>query len=301
MLTGLATLVLAIAAIVQGRHTRQQIALGNRQAELAEKQAKSAQGSAETAVQVYRESIRTRVDQDAPRVVASFEPPYPPLIDAQRRGMPQANELRLLASESLDRADSALGHEFVFDQDRELFLWFHGRGLLVNEGAATARVRLSGEGRFTAGRTPLADGEIIELPAMEASSHPFAILPPGGRALFEWAGGHTVGKWADASEHSITPSPHGSIWSWIEIFDPREIGVIDTLMVHFRPEVVHRVRGREGHWRVDPSAEFGPVHPLPTRRNYKHEGAVGADVSQMHDYHKPIAEKHSVKADENQT
>lgn len=280
------TLVLAIAALCQGRRIREQLDLGDRQATTAEGQAKSAMDSANVASQVHREAMRSRVDQDAPGVVVFLERPEPPRIDAQRHGMPNGNEMRLLAPESFERSRLASGSEFVFEQDRNAFLWFYGRGLLVNEGRTSARVRLSGEGRFVEGRSPLAGDECIKIPVTEGEGlHELAILRPGGFALFEWAGGHTVGDWASARESLSARMPEGSIWFWVVVFDPREMGVIDTQMMHFIPEVVQPVPGREAHWKVANSPDFGPINQLPRRRNYRHEGASTEDVSHMRDFH----------------
>lgn len=295
IVTGLATLVLAIAAICQSRATGKQIDLGERQAKVAEDQANVAKEqlkisleSTKTAAKVHRESVRGRVDQEAPQVVALLESVQPPLFDIQRSGAPQATELPLLDSESLERAIPAVGHQFVFDRDRSTFLWFYGRGLLVNEGRSSARVRLTGaQGgtQFVEGTSELAGGEPVGLPQMDGGPSSFSILPPGGRALFEWSGGHTVGEWADAVEHQGVPAPTGSIWFWVEVFDMRSMGVIDTLMMHFRPEVVHRVPGAQGTWEVGSQGSFGAIYRLPTVRGYKHEGAGYADTSQMLEYH----------------
>lgn len=271
----------------QGRRIEEQIDLGNRQAKTAEDQAKSAKDSANSAINLYRESVRSRVDQNAPEVVVYLELPEPPLMDAQRTGMPQRNDLRLLDTESFKRAQAAAGEEFVFDGDRNVFLWFHGRGELVNEGRTNARARLDNmEGRFVSGDSPLAADDRIEPPRTEQDTlNSVAILPPGGHALFEWAAGHTVGEWADAHDKWSTPTPQGSIWFWITVFDARDAGVIDTQMMHFRPEVIRPVPARNGHWKVASSQNFGPVHSLPRRRGYRHEGASTEDSSQMNEYY----------------
>lgn len=284
------TLILAITALAQGKRIRGQDALIHKQAErlerqiaLGNRQAASAEASADAAKVLHREAMRSRVDQGAPEVAMFLEHPFPPLIDRHRSGMPQGGQVKLLDPESLERSRPAAGESFIFDAHRSNFLWFRGRGLLVNEGRTSARVRLSQEGRFVEGSTELSSGELVQLPVMEdMGGHPTAIMAPGSRALFEWAHGLTLGDWAQAQENRNSKT--GSLWFWITVFDTREAGVVDTQLVHFRPEVLEAPSGRTGHWAVPDQHDFGPAYPLPRLRGYRHEGANHEDLSQRDEY-----------------
>lgn len=286
----LATVALAITALRQGKRIKDQDARLDEQAERIEKQialgnrqADSAEASAESAKVLYREAVRSRIDQGAPEIVVFLEHPSPPLVDRHRTGLLQGSQALLLTPGSLERSQPASGETFVFDEQRSNFLWFRGRGLLVNEGRTSARVRVSPEGRFIEGKSDLTRGEQVQLPAIEGSGmNAIAILPPGARALFEWADGLTVGDWAKAQENRN--SKVGSLWLWITVFDTRENGVVDTQVMHFRPEVLDAVSGRTGHWIVPQGRDFGPLYPQPRLRGYRHEGAAHADLSQRDKY-----------------
>lgn len=278
------TAILASVAVWQGFQTRAQIKLSEKQLDSAKTSADAAVSSAATAAEVQRESVRSRIDQLAPVVVAHYGAPQGPLLDSQRTGMPQASGLRLLDQQSFDRSRDARSQKFVFPQDERSFLWFHGTATLINEGSTTARVRLTKEAKFIDG-TSNVDGSRVPLP-MPASdgSTTEALLPPAGQAVFLWAEGHAVGEWAKATREVDPPSPYGSIWLWVESFDVRESGVIDTNMAHFHPSVISPSRGEAGIWEVNESSEFGAIYPQPIRRGYRTEGAAHSDLSQMYDY-----------------
>lgn len=299
-LSSVATLVLALTALQQGfrikkqdkilaeqgKRIEQQIELGNEQARIAHLQADSARESVEITERLYKESVRSRIDQDAPEIQILMAHPEPPLIDELRSGMPQHDELRLLDGESFDRATPAFGREFVFEQDRNVFLWFYGRGLLINEGNRSARVRLSGETRYASGVFEPWSDKVIDLPMLEPGvSDRVAILGPGERALFEWAAGHSLEDWALAHEKGWPPQPQGTIWIDITTFDNRQMGVIDTQWLQFNPDVLTPVAGRAGHWKVTGPINSSTIGALPRVRSYRHEGAVGEDISQVQQFH----------------
>lgn len=274
------TLILAGVALYQSRQSAKQIKVGRRQADTAEKQARiaeeqaeSSRESVEAALQVQRESVRARVDQHAPHVVIYFEEPDPPYADSARSGMPQRDGLRLLDPKSFDQSWHAAGHEFVLPRDGRTFLWFSGRGTLVNEGVASARVRLFGESRFLGNLDPRSK----DLP-------PEVVLSPGSSVRFRWAAGKTVDKWANGYRNQGQPIPDESIWLWGDVFDSREFGVVDTLTARFKPDVIRPVEGCDGHWRVNDAGTYGRVYPQRTKRGYVHEGAAHADLSDMHRY-----------------
>lgn len=265
-LSAVGTLVLAITAVIQGHRMREQL-------ETSERQASSGETSAAAAIEVNKEAVRARIDQVAPRVVAFYERPEGPLVDPGRSQMPYANGLRLLSSESFSRSTSSIGQEFAFPQDASTFVWFHGDGLLVNEGTSSALVRLYGEAEFTEGVNPL-DRSHLPIPYLVGDGITAeAILPPGGAAQFRWASGHAVKEWADAGDSPNPPRPEGAIWLTVAVFDAQHTSVIDTLEAVFQPTPITRAPGREGLYRLTELDANSAVYVQPATRGYVHEGA----------------------------
>lgn len=284
--TGLGTLVLALVAAIQSRQNGKQLKISDRNVAAAEAQTSIAQESAKAAQNTLQEAIRSRADQFAPRVIAFYEQPQTPLADPFRSSMPGATDLRLLDPKSLARASEAPGQEFIFPESESTFLWFHGRALLINEGNSTARVRLPTESIFVEGRSWL-DGRDVAIPALiQEGVTSSAILPPGGIAMFQWAAGHAVKEWASACNDTNRRSPFRDIWLWVTVFDSREVGVVDTMLAHFIPDPVTPVQHRLGHWKVRDVADFGMMHPLPTKRNYVFEGKMTEDLTQRDAYYR---------------
>lgn len=284
--TGLATLGLALVALWQSSQAQQQIEVSNRNVESAEQQAASAAASVQIALEVQKEAIRARADQFAPRVVVFYEQPDPPRVDGSRSGMPASDGLRLLHYDSFEGSQYARGQEFVFPESSSTFLWFTGRAILKNEGASSARVRLPSESVFVAEKSWLS-GDLIGTPALVDKGDPgTAILPPGGQAMFRWAAGHSLGEWAEARQDLGSRSPLGDFWLWVTVFESREIGILDTMLAHFKPDVLVPVPGRDAHWMVRDTLDFGQVNPIPTRRNYVHEGQRFEDLSQRDAYYR---------------
>lgn len=266
-LSAVGTLVLAIVAVVQGRQMREQIAVSKRQAT-------SGETSAQAALDVNEEAMRARIDQAAPRVIAFYERPEGPLVDPQRSQMPYANGLRLLSSDSFSRSTSNIGQEFAFPQDASTFVWFHGKGLLINEGTSSALVRLYGEAEFTEGVNPL-DGSLLPIPYLVGDGITAeAILPPGGAAQFRWASGHTVKEWSDAEANPSPPRPGGAIWLTVTVFDAQHTSTIDTLEAVFQPTPITRDARREGIYRLTELDAISAVYVQPTTRGYVHKGAT---------------------------
>lgn len=293
-MTGAGTLVLAAVAVFQGTVASRQIKLGKRQAKTAEEQAetakdqaniardqaKSAEASAHAAIEVQRETLRARADQYAPRVTVEYATPTGPYFDTQRSKMPYANELRLLDGVSVARSELARGRHFIFTRDEDLFIWFRGRALIKNEGGLSAHVRLPSESRFVDnGRSESEDLESGPPMGGEPGVQCEAIVPPGGRAGFEWAAGKPLKEWVNAYENRSGNVPESSIWLWITVFDPREVGIIDTLLAHFVPEPLQPVDGLEGQWEVREHERSPHIHSFPIRRNYRHEGGSTEDLS----------------------
>ncbi|WP_186372654.1 hypothetical protein [Brevibacterium casei] len=260
---------------------------------VAKRQARSGEISAAAALDVIKESARARIDQIAPRVVAFYERPEGPLVDTQRSGMPNANDLRLFDSESFERSSSIIREDFAFPQDTSTFIWFHGKGLLVNEGSSSALVRVYGEAEFIEGVNPL-DGSHLTLPYFVGDGVATeAILPPGGAALFRWASGHTVKEWADARDNPAPPRPGGAIWLTIAVFDTQHASVIDTLESVFQPTPIYQDSNREGVYVLNELDSNDAVYVQPTTRGYVIEGAATDDRRNERAYYREFEEGHA--------
>ncbi|MBQ1012912.1 hypothetical protein KBX53_18515 [Micromonospora sp. M51] len=258
---------------------QRQVEVGIAQAKAAERQVDLAQEAAKGAGAAVREASRARADERAPRVVALMEAPqWPPRVDSARTGMPYANELRLLDHRSIGQSSVASSSRpYVFHGQRNWFMWFRTRGVLINEGSATARVRLDGEAEFIEGTTPLAgEATISRPPQVGTPDRQEYLLRPGESALFEWASGHTLGEWAEAYENPNPPNPHGACFFTITVFDSFEHGVIDHIHAVMAGRPLVPVDGALGQWRITPDLEEAAlgITVYPIRRMYQSEGWV---------------------------
>lgn len=230
-LAGVATLILVGFNAFQVWMLRQQVKSGTDAATAAEQ-------SVAVTQEAVREATRARIDEQAPRVVCLLEAPqWPPLIDSQRSHMPYGNELRLLNPRSVERsvpADSS--KEFIFPESANWFLWFITRGILINEGRSTARVRLNGEGQFIEGETSLVPEKNVPYPPVAGTSigaeYLFRehLLRPGEVALFEWGGGSTMKDWAERREQ---PKPV-EVSTTVQVFDSTTQGIQDVIKLELR-------------------------------------------------------------------
>lgn len=271
---------------------RKQTWISQRSVEAAEAGTKAALHTAGAARAAVVESARSRSDARAPSVVALLEPVrWPPLWDRSRHGIPDANELRLLDSMSIHRSVELDGsEEFLFEQDAETFLWFRMRGLLVNEGRTSARVRLDGEARFLEEHSPFqsefAMGTVQaqppaspRLPAQVGTYVPESglsaeyVLRPDEEAVFEWAAGHTLREWADAHADPAPngrPNDNGRMFFSITVFDYAASGVTEWIFVEAAGRPIEPVPGRGASWR--PASSTSMVHvAYPNVRHYRED------------------------------
>lgn len=268
---------LVVFAVVQLVLLRRQVTLSQDQTKAAADTVAAARESVEASRAAVVESARVRVDERAPRVVALMESPqWPPLVDNSRSAMPQANELRLWDSRSVAQsAEASTKGPFVFDKDKHWFMWFRVNGVLVNEGASTARVRLDGEAHFIEGSTSLLPAEhaIPTPPSVGTPDRKEYLLRPGEAALFEWAFGHTLEEWADAYENADPPNPYSYGQLVVTVFDYFEHGVVDYIYIETGGRPLLPVPGARGQWMVPhekTDVDLG-MTVYPTRRTYRTE------------------------------
>jgi hypothetical protein len=153
------------------------------------------------------------------------------------------------------------------------------RGVLTNEGAGTARVRLDGEAQFVEGKTTLLPdhGDIAVPPAVGTKNRQEYLLRPGESAVFEWGYGHTLGEWADAQAHPNPPNSNGACFLTIAVFDSFEHGVIDHIFIEMAGRPLVPVPGALGQWKIleqSEEAELG-ITVYPIHRTYRAEGWTG--------------------------
>ncbi|WP_238009524.1 hypothetical protein KZZ52_27010 [Dactylosporangium sp. AC04546] len=239
---------------------QKQIEINAAQAKTADEQVALAQEVLKVATAAVREAARARTDERAPLVVALLEAPqWPPLIDATRDRMPYGSELRLLDHRSMAQAEAASpARLFARNGERNGLLWFQTRGVLINEGPTTARVRLDDEAQF------------VEATAARRER----LLRPGEVAPFEWGAGHTVAEWADAREKPEPPNPLGACFLTITVFDSFEQGIFDHIHVVMSGRPILPVDDSFNEVRLasrESEAEMG-VTVFPTRRTYRSDG-----------------------------
>jgi hypothetical protein len=266
----------AVAALARGqlKTLRKQVNDAASGVQAAQESARSAESSANSTKDVALDSARSRADESAPRVIALIEEPsWPPLLDDQRGRMPGGNEERLFSKNSLERVRQLLdGERFVFDRDRGRFVWFYIRGVLVNEGKASARVRLDGEARFTSGMNPFESSFHVDQPAkFGAGSTNEYLLRPGQSAVFEWGTGYTAGEWADARDNALPQRG----FLVVTVMDFQKHGVIDHIYVEFSGRPLEPVPGELGNWQLAayddkqwPAPPIG-VTVYPIQRTYR--------------------------------
>lgn len=240
---------------------QKQVEINAAQAKAADEQVGLAQEMLKAATVAVREAARARTDERAPLVVALLEAPqWPPLVDPTRDRMPYGSELRLLDDRAVAQAEAASpARLFKRNGERNQLLWFQTRGVLINEGATTARVRLDEEAQF------------VEATAARRER----LLRPGEVARFEWGAGHTIAEWADAREKPDPPNPLGACFLTITVFDSFEHGIFDHIHVVMSGRPIVPVDAAFDEVRLaslESEAEMG-VTVFPTRRTHRSDGS----------------------------
>lgn len=269
----MATTISAITAVVFVAFGVYQLFKLRRQVILSVVSVDAAKRAADAAQEAARETARVRIDEQAPRVLAVMESPqWPPRVSRNLTHMPYANEPRMFDSQTLHGAAQAGADAYIFPEQDQWFLWFITRGVLINEGRSTARVRLDGEARFIEGESALVPDEKISCPPTVGTFHGPSyiarehLLRPGEKALFEWAIGHQLKEWADRHEQETPPDCSLTV----VVFDSTEHGVLDRIKVELGARPLEPVYTRQGHWRLTDESGTG-VTVWPTKRKYRSE------------------------------
>lgn len=234
----------------------------------------ASQASAAAANEAVREAMRARTDDQAPRIVVIMEEPeWPPFRHTTRQSMPGGGEPTLLETKGQSEVASAT---YYLDRDGNTLFWFLMRGVILNEGKGTARVRLDGDTQFVTGPTPLVPGGVTSVPPLVGSvRNREYLIRPGEWAMFEWAHGHTMAEWVDAYKNPSPPNPHGACTLDVVSFDWASAGTIDHTFVLMQARPFELVPGREVEYQLaaDVGANVGIV-VYPPRRVYRAESEL---------------------------
>lgn len=206
--------------------------------------------------------------------------------------MPSGSQPHLLSAHSLHQSeDVEYGRHFTFDIEKQWFMWFSVRGLLVNEGSYSARIRLARDAQLISGVSALAPNEQLEPPPLlgRPDDHEY-LLRPGEKALFEWGYGHTLGEWAEAYENRSRPSINQASFLEILVQDSFEHGIVDYIFIEAGGYPLVSVPGTVGgsQWQTTPNPSEGLVAVIvyPTQRKYRAEGGTTVRL--------PYAEKYGI-------
>ncbi|MDI6521407.1 hypothetical protein QMA61_35070 [Streptomyces coelicoflavus] len=264
----LGTTLAAVATVVLVWFGLKQLSALKKQVEAGQQSSDAAVSAAEAAHLAVREAARARVDEQVARVIVLCErPQWPPLVNSL---IPADGQARLF-DPMVQHASAPVGREdFIFPEHADHLMWFVVHGIVTNEGRSTARIRLTGEGEFIAGESPLLPGEIIPVPPTASewrSDRSYLnrehVLRPGQTALFRWAASNTVVDWtADPAE----PAPRASVH--LEVFDSAVHGVIDRVRLEVRAWPLQAVPRRSEHWALSDTATDVDVIVFPTQRRY---------------------------------
>jgi hypothetical protein len=260
-LASLITLLLFLIAWRQLRLLRDQVRVSSEEMEAARASASAAQVSAEAAIEASREAARTRVDSYSPRLVvhAALEPGA--LVDPSRPAMPGGNDLRLLDSRSIQQSRVITeGEEFIFDRDRQHFIWFRVSGSVQNEGNGSGKVRLDGEAHFSGAE----QGEEI-------------VLKPGEERTFEWGVGFPASTLADRRQ---APQPARGFLV-ITGTSYEEKGVVDRAYLELASRSLQEVQGHQGAFTFRERLEGSTFPPTvvvvyPLQRTYRWDWDAGS-------------------------
>lgn len=240
------TLILAIVAWFQVRVSREQL---THAAESLEATRRASEATERAAL----ETARARTDGVAFRVVGLLATPqWPPLLHPTLNKMPGGGEPTLFDSFNIGSSSVAEpGRVLNAHQLGQQLLWFKTFGLLHNEGAGTALIRLPSTCRVAMEETPFGDvDETITDPRFTGQFLPRMILPPGGSIAFEWWSGRPVSDWIHAYENTSPPNPRGAMFLELGASDTFDEGVVDNLFLVVSGRPIEPVPNDVGRWVV---------------------------------------------------
>lgn len=207
-----------------------------------------ARRSTQIADAAVAEAWKARIDDQAPRVIATINKP-------DVHGVVSGNSFSLNSSA-----------EYIMPMMKDDKLLLIAFGELINEGVGTARVRLNGNGACFLDEEendPFFVGEIV-------SSDEERILRPGESVRFVWSDGHSLEDWVDAYNNSYPPNPRGACFLEVVVSDYLEDGIIDNLYLEMSGRPLRPIDGDTGGWQYSGEDQVNTVS-YPGRRTYRRE------------------------------
>jgi hypothetical protein len=211
---------------------------------------KAANRSAKAANAAVKEASRARIDAKTPKVIAILDKPLLHVLDTPKSVGSNANQV------------------FVMPRMKDDTQYLAVDGTLINEGSATAKVRLNGNARFHDSDD---DDIIFETKITDNTEY---ILPPGEKVKFTWIDGHTIQDWTDAYTNSDPPNPHGACFMEIIVSDFLEDGIIDHIFLEMAGRILAPVDGEDGRWKFNDESGLTAI-AYPIHRTYRSEGWKG--------------------------
>lgn len=266
--------VIALAEIDTGREgveearesnetARKAIEVTRQSIQVSQEGVEAARESAKAAADAVKESAKGRLDATAPRVVV-----IPVGLEQQAYVRRRADRGEYFSGGELlnnVRYSEELreGSEFAMPRDGNQHVWFTAWGLVVNEGATTALVRMQGAvlTPFTSGQNPSPNYmraldlagtyEPLNPPVIGASFDPGYLLPPGKAIIFRWAQGRSVREWVHAFQDREDANPYGSIFLTVVVTDPRNrVEVIEYFHLEMGGLPLQPVENVDGAWQL---------------------------------------------------
>lgn len=246
-LVALGTIGVVVVALAE-------ISTGREALELSQQAIAESARAGKAAQDAVTESVRARLDVQAPRVLALFleVEQYPYLYRSM--GRPRIRTARELFANIGNSPRIADGDKLHMDADEGL-LWFVAYGMVINEGFVAATVSIQDSVEFVEndGRFNRWTDHPIEMPPQltgdpEANEH---LLLPAQAAMFRWAEGRMVSEWIAAAEHPQPPGPSGRMYNGFLIQDARgTAGVLEMLWGVVRGAPLTPSPGMRAAWEL---------------------------------------------------
>jgi hypothetical protein len=216
-----------------------------RQIRVSVETAKATKEQSAATFRAVHESIITRIDAQAPRLVVLLSRPcWPPIMPSE---MADGEPGQIPGSPT-----------WVTPRDDQQRMGFVAIGLLRNDGHTTTEVSLDGAAEFitTDELRPHEQGLLectpVEHRPIRLRSDEFSrwALEPGQNALFRFGGFRPMSDWISAFEHRPQSSPTSGIYGDVISIDPYDNGTTDNVTIEIQAFPVEPVPEQSGAWRL---------------------------------------------------
>lgn len=262
---------LVLFASIQLIFLRRQVKVAQDQVDVATRAMGVASESATAANEGVVEALRARIDDRAPRIVVVMESPqWPPLVD--RAGCAVLSNSTAMHRKTKQSYEASAEVPFYLQEHQNWALWFRVRGLVINEGEGTARVRLDDGAYFVESSSPfLPTAGLVQVPPLVGSiDRQEYLLRPGDYGVIEWDCCGDLGVWASAYQNLDSMRRSGVCVLTISIADSFEQGIVDTIFVEVFGRPLEPIKRVADQWRVRRNLEEAQigVKVYPTQRVY---------------------------------